>query len=175
MTVLQHIAAFRREPQALVDAIPYMRFLGIAFEQDASGPLVRMRYSDPLIGNASLPALHGGTLGALLETSAILQILWEADSLAPSVQSSAASQGETLVWPKTITITVAYLRSGKPRDTLARAQIEKRGRRVVSVRASAWQEAADENSRPIATASGHFLIVAKAQTNPQQADMLTPP
>ena len=88
-----------------------------------------------------LPALHGGTLGALLESTAIFHLLWEA---------------ETLFLPKTITLTIDYLRSGRPVDTFARGVITKQGRRVVNVRAEAWQ---DDPARPIAIGNGHFLIV----------------
>ncbi|MCC6522604.1 MAG: PaaI family thioesterase [Polyangiaceae bacterium] len=106
------------------------------------GELVgKMRYADHLIGNPALPALHGGAIGALLESTAIFQILWDA---------------ETIVLPKTVNITVDYLRSGRPLDTFARGIITKHGRRVVNVRVEAWQE---DRTRPIALANGHFLIL----------------
>ena len=57
--------------------------------------------------------------------------------------------------PKIITITVDYLRSGRPVDTLARAVLTKQGRRVVNVAVEAWQ---DDRSRPIASANAHFLV-----------------
>jgi uncharacterized protein (TIGR00369 family) len=133
---------------SMVEAVPYMRFLGIGLECDDDGLLARMKYSDHLVGNASLPALHGGTLGGLLETMAMLQILWEA---------------EAVQLPKTINVTVQYLRSGRPLDTLARAIITKRGRRVYNVRATAWQDRPDQSGpdKPIAIANGHFLIIPR--------------
>ena len=78
---------------ALVDAIPYLRFLGVSVESRAGELIGKMAFSDPLIGNASLPALHGGAIGALLESTAIIQTLYEA---------------ETLVLPKVVTITVDF-------------------------------------------------------------------
>lgn len=150
--IVERVNAFKRDPRALVAAIPYMRFLGVDVERGADGGIVgRMRYSDHLVGNATLPALHGGTLGALLESTAIFQVLWEADSL---------------VLPKTINITVDYLRSGKPLDTLCAAEITKRGRRVVNVRATAWQRDPD---KPIAIANAHFLIIAKGENPPPES------
>jgi acyl-coenzyme A thioesterase PaaI-like protein len=125
---------------ALVDTIPYLRFLGISADA-TSGELVgKMAYSDPLIGNGSLPALHGGAIGALLESTAILQTLWES---------------ETRVLPKIVTITVDFLRSGRPIDTFARGHIARAGRRIVNVGVEAWQ---DERKRPIARANAIFLI-----------------
>lgn len=124
----------------LVEAIPYAAFMGMSVRIDDGDLLGVMRYSDHLIGNPALPALHGGTLGALLESTAIFQLLWEAG---------------TVVLPKTINLTVDYLRSGQPRDTYARGVITRHGRRVVNVQATAWQE---DPGWPIALASCHFLI-----------------
>lgn len=125
---------------ALVESIPYLRFLGVT-ALSIDGELVgKMAYSDPLIGNSSLPALHGGAIGALLESTAILQTMWES---------------ETLMLPKIVTITVDYLRSGRPVDTFAKGTITKQGRRVVNVGVEAWQE---ERERPIARANAIFLV-----------------
>src|SRR5207253_2589126 len=100
-----------------------------------------LTYGDHLVGNPTIPALHGGTLGALLEMTAVCKLLYE---------SQAA------VYPRIVTITVQYLRSARPVDTFARSIITKQGRRVVNVRSEAWQ---DDPARPIATADAHFLVV----------------
>jgi|SoiMethySBSTD1v2_1073268.scaffolds.fasta_scaffold16226_2 uncharacterized protein (TIGR00369 family) len=126
--------------RALIEAIPYARFLGIGVEHREGQLIGKLSFSDALIGNPMLPALHGGTIAALLESTAIFQVMMEA---------------ETLVLPKTINITVAYLRSARPVDTFAHGTITKHGRRVAVVYAQAWQ---DDRSRPVATAHAHFLI-----------------
>ncbi len=142
MSVLDIVAEARRTGNlaALADSTPYTRFMNIAPENSTGELLTRMRYHPQLIGNTMLPALHGGTIGALLEAAAIFQVLWEM---------------ETVAIPKIITITVDYLRSGRPVDTLARATVTKQGRRVVNVAVEAWQ---DDRARPIASANAHFLI-----------------
>lgn len=124
---------------ALTEAIPYTRFLGIGLENTTGELLCRLRFSPMLIGDSSVPALHGGTLGALLESAALFELL-----LRP--------QQERL--PKIINITVDYLRSGKPRDTLAKATATRLGRRVANLQVQAWQE---DRSRPIASA--HALVL----------------
>jgi len=129
------------DPGALAAPIPYARFMGIGARLVDGELLGTMTFGEQLVGNTALPALHGGTLGALLESTAIFQILWEA---------------QTVVLPKTINLTVEYLRSGKPVDTWAKGTITRLGRRVANVRAEAWQE---DRGRPIAIASAHFLIV----------------
>ena len=126
--------------QRLIDVIPYARWLGISAEV-IDGELVgKLKFSEPLIGNPVLPALHGGVIGALLESTAIFRLFWDA---------------ETVVIPKTINFTVSYLRSGRPMDTLAHATMTKHGRRVASVRVEAWQE---DRARPIASATVNLLI-----------------
>jgi acyl-coenzyme A thioesterase PaaI-like protein len=126
--------------QALVDAIPYSRFLGLSVELRGEDLVGKMTFREHLVGNSMLPALHGGTLGALLESTSIFTLLLGA---------------ETLVLPKIINLTVEYLRSGKAVDTYARAELTKVGRKVANVRAVAWQE---DPAKPIAAAHAHFLL-----------------
>jgi acyl-coenzyme A thioesterase PaaI-like protein len=133
--------------QAIFDAIPYSKFLGLSARMDGDELITTMKFDPSLIGNPSLPALHGGTLGALLESSAIFELLWRA---------------ETIVLPKTITLTVDYLRSGQPIDTHARSIVTRHGRRVANVRVEAWQ--ADRNA-PVATAHAIFLVMREASTS----------
>jgi acyl-coenzyme A thioesterase PaaI-like protein len=145
MSLLDLIAEAKKtgDISRLAETMPYARFMGLAPENSTGELLTRMRFSELLIGNPVLPALHGGTIGALLETAAIFQVLWESD---------------TSTIPKIITITVDYLRSGRPVDTLARAVLTKQGRRVINVAVEAWQE---DRSRPIASAQAHFLITPR--------------
>lgn len=125
----------------LVESIPYAQFMGISMSVSEDDVLGTLAYSKHLIGNASIPALHGGTIGALLESTAVFKLLWAAES--------------DLV-PKTINITVQYLRSGKPEDTYCRAVFVRHGRSIANVRATAWQ---DDPDKPIAAANMHFLLV----------------
>lgn len=125
----------------VVDAIPYAKFLGFSADTSTGELIGKMAYGDHLIGNAMINALHGGTLGALLETTAIFKLLWEA---------------ETFRVPKIVNITVEYLRSGRPMDTYCKGTLTRQGRRVANVRVVAWQ---DDPENPIAAANAHFLLV----------------
>ena len=130
----------KRDVSRLAEAIPYAKWMHIAPETTTGELLTRMRYHDSLIGNTHLPAIHGGTLGALLEMAAIFHLLWE-------------TRSNTV--PKIVNITVDYLRSAGPRDVIASAKVTKQGRRMVNVFAEAWQ---DDRSKPVASASAHFLM-----------------
>jgi uncharacterized protein (TIGR00369 family) len=130
------------EVRALVEAIPYCQFVGITVEDAPDGGIVsRLCFGPQIIGNAALPAIHGGVIGAFLETAAIAEVL------------RISTTGGAL--PKPVDLTIAYLRSARAVDTLARTIVTKHGRRVVNVRVEAWQ---DDPARPVATAQGHFLV-----------------
>ena len=90
-----------------------------------------------------LPALHGGALGGFMECSAQAYLV--------SVMPSFCREHP----PKVINFSIDYLRSGRPRDTLARCTITKQGRRVVHVSVHAWQ---DQFEKPIAVGRAHFLL-----------------
>jgi uncharacterized protein (TIGR00369 family) len=143
-TLSEKLDALREAGDAagMAELVPYARWMGLTWESDDPGRLRgKLGFSQKLVGNPILPALHGGALGALLESTAIMEVIWQRGSS---------------VLPKTINITVDYLRSARPVDTWAEAMITKSGRRVVSVRADAWQ---DDRDRLIATATAHFLVM----------------
>ena len=126
----------------LVEAIPYARFLGVEVERSESGLDCVLPFRDEIVGNARLPAIHGGVLGAFLELTALLRLM---------------DEGGVEVVPKPISFTIDYLRSAGPRTTRARADIFKLGRRITHVHVVAWQ---DERDRPVAAGNGKFLMGA---------------
>ena len=142
MSLVERLAAAKaaHDYQGLVDLVPYARFLGLEAAMVGDELVTTMRYAQHLIGNPSLPALHGGTLGALLESAAVFELLWRA---------------ETVVLPKTITLTIDYLRSGAPADTHAVGVVTRQGRRVTNVRVEAWQ---GDRKAPVVSAHAIFLV-----------------
>lgn len=126
--------------QAVADAIPYARFLGLRIDSKGDELTTVLPFRDDLIGNTDLPAIHGGVLGSMLELTAVMQLL-------------RANELERL--PKTINLAVDYLRSGLPQDVYGRASVTRLGRRVANVRVELWQQQRD---KPIAAAHGHFLL-----------------
>ena len=144
--------------KALVEGVPYIRFLGIQFDRRGDELTAVMPFSETLIGNPALPALHGGATAAFLEVSAIIGLSWSI--LWDEIESGRLDPeklvgGDIPSLPKTIGFTVDYLRSGLPRDAYARAQVNRSGRRYASVHVEAWQ---DNRARPFAQATGHFLM-----------------
>ena len=62
--------------RAMVEGVPYIRFLGIEFERRGDELTGIMPFSEQLIGNPILPALHGGATAAFLEATAIITLSW---------------------------------------------------------------------------------------------------
>jgi uncharacterized protein (TIGR00369 family) len=124
----------------LLELIPYAKFLGFTLVKRGDALLGLMPFSEHLIGNSAVRAIHGGTLGALMELTA---------------SSALLALTETVHVPKTVNITVEYLRGGHTQDTWARAEIIRHGRRVANVRVVCWQ---DDEHKPIAAANLHFLL-----------------
>lgn len=124
----------------LMAQIPYIGFLGMEAGLDGEGLLCRLPFAPHLIGNTGLPALHGGVIGAFMEMTALAQLSLTQSSPRP---------------PKTIDVTIDYLRPGRAVTSFARAEMRKVGRQVASVHVEAWQEA---RGKPIAALRGHFLM-----------------
>lgn len=124
----------------LLASVPYCAWLGISARIEDGAVVLDMPFDGKLVGNPMLPALHGGVTGSLLETAALVQILFET--------------GAARI-PRTVDITVDYLRSARAVPSHARAHLVRQGRRVISARAEMWQEDA---SKPVASFRGHFLL-----------------
>lgn len=116
---------------------PFSRCLGI---RPVAPNTVIMPFSKRIIGNIYLPAIHGGLIGAFLETAAIYRMRQDMD---------------VANLPRPIGLTINYLRSGRAVDSYASVSIVKHGRRIVAFEAKAWQ---DDPARPIASAYGHFMV-----------------
>ena len=142
----------------LINSIPYISFLGVDFERRGDEIMAILPFKEKLIGNPSLPALHGGSIAAFLEISAIIGLSWT--QIWHQIEDAGLGAGSSddavkFTLPKTIDFSVDYLRSGLPRDSYARAKVNRVGRRYASVHVEAWQ---DNRDRLFAQGTGHFLM-----------------
>lgn len=142
MKIADGIEAARQggDLQPLVEAVPYFRWLGLRVDRQGEELITIMPFQEMLIGNPMLPALHGGTTGAFLESAAMISLI---GAMA------------TPKLPKIISITIEYLRPGRAIDSYATGIVTKQGRRIANVRAYAWQR---DRDKLIATASTLFMI-----------------
>ena len=126
--------------QGFLSGVPIVETLGMRCEVKGDDMTAVLPFQKKLIGNFTIKALHGGAIGTLLEMTAMAQLFLDADVERP---------------PRTINITVDYLRQGRAEDLFARATVIKMGRRMASVRAEAWQA---ERNKPVAALLGHFIL-----------------
>jgi uncharacterized protein (TIGR00369 family) len=126
--------------QAFLDRVPYMKFLGMRAELAGDEMTAILPFSQHLIGNVMLPALHGGVIGAFMEAAALAQL--------------SVTQKSVKVH-KTIDVTIDYLRPGRAMTSYARAHVLKIGRQIANVQVECWQEA---RAKPVAALRGHFLL-----------------
>lgn len=120
--------------------VPIVKTMGMHCDIKGDDMVGVLPFQKKLIGNATIKALHGGAIGTFLEMTAMAQLFLVADVERP---------------PRTINMTIDYLRQGRAQDLYARATIVKLGRRMASVRAEAWQS---ERDKPVAALLGHFLL-----------------
>ncbi|MCP3936654.1 MAG: PaaI family thioesterase [Actinomycetia bacterium] len=128
---------------AVVQHVPYARFLGIEVDQIGDEVITLLRRKDDLVGNRDIGALHGGVVGAMLELTAVFQLLYDLECAS---------------LPRTVDVSFDYLRSAQGPVTYGRAIVTRRGRRVANVRSELWQESRD---KPIALGHGHFVLTPR--------------
>ena len=136
------MSASQADLDAMLSGIPYAGFLGVRMELHGDEMTAVLPYAEHLIGNPTLPALHGGVIGAFLEMTALCQL---------AVHEPLRRQ------PRTIDVTIEYLRPGRAQTTYARADVRKIGKRIANVHVEAWQEA---RASPVAALRGHFMLSA---------------
>lgn len=131
-----------KDVSALIEHIPYATFLGIERlpEQDTDKYVFKMPAKKALVGNPTLPAIHGGALGGFMETSAMLHLMIKMEERS---------------MPKVVDFSLDFIRTGKMLDTFVRCKIIRFGRKLVNLSVEAWQE--NENT-PIAKARLQVLI-----------------
>lgn len=126
--------------QLWLTKVPYAVFLGIKAELHEREILFILPENEKLVGNPSLPALHGGVVGAFMEQAAAFHLIAKMDKP---------------VLPKIINFSLDYLRPARLCDTYAQCKLTRQGRFIANVTITAWQEHSDQ---PNAVARAHFLL-----------------
>lgn len=146
MTLNEFIASLPRDVDfdRSLACIPYAIFLGLRLRRVSGSLVTVMRFSEDLIGSPMPPAIHGGTIGALLEIAGVIQ---------------TASAMSAVHLPKTIDLSIDYLRPGQSgKDCHAQAHITRMGNRFANVQVEAWQ---DDRVAPIALARMNLQVATR--------------
>lgn len=127
----------------VIDMIPYARYLGVEARLDGEELLLKLPFRETLVGNASLPALHGGVVAGFLENASLVRLF-------------ITERGGRV--PQPIDFSIDFLRSAKAKDLYATCHVLRLGRRVAQVQSQCWQS---DPGQPVAVARAHFLLKSK--------------
>jgi uncharacterized protein (TIGR00369 family) len=120
---------------------PYAKAMGLIATRDETGRLIiTAEFENNKMGRPGY--WHGGAIAGMLEVAAYAVL---ADVLGEDPAPRL----------KPVNVTVTYMRAGREKPVYASAIIERLGRRVANVEASAWQ---DDPAKPIAMAQINVLI-----------------
>ncbi len=126
--------------QQWLHKVPYAVTLGMEARVVEDDILFVLPPNEKLIGNSSIPAIHGGIVGAFMEQAAAFNLI--------------AKMSEPTL-PKIINFSLDYLRAVRLENTFARCEVTRQGRKIGNVCITAWQS--DEN-KPCSVARAHFLL-----------------
>ena len=122
----------------------YSQHLGLEVLTGKDVTKLRLPYRDALVGNALIPALHGGVVGGLIEEAA-------------RVAARANLRGTPAL--RVLNCNVDYHRPARPMDTYASVEIARRTRRTMLANVVCWQS---EDRSPVAIGRVQILLQASA-------------
>ncbi|MFT5830639.1 MAG: hypothetical protein ACI9D0_001225 [Bacteroidia bacterium] len=112
------------------ECIPFNKLMGIEIlEVTEVRALLKLPYTEQIVGDPFRPALHGGALAML------------ADTAGGTAALAATGHGDKV---STLDMRIDYLRGANLKDTFAEALIVRAGSRAVVVRIHVYQEDASE-------------------------------
>ena len=128
-----------RARDAFLQRVPYVRFLGMRVELAGDEMTAVLPFAQHLVGNPTLPALHGGVIGRLPGD----------DRARPALPGPAAARA----CPRPSTSPSNTCARPAPRRPTPAPILRKVGRRVANVHVEAWQESRDQARSPSCAAT----------------------
>jgi acyl-coenzyme A thioesterase PaaI-like protein len=101
-------------------------------------------FEERLVGNVTLPALHGGVIAAFMQVAAL-------------ASTYSFLRGERL--PKLVDFSLDYLSSAGPMDLYAVCDMHRVGKRIAAVGVRCWQQSPDN---PVGVGRAHVFIAQSA-------------
>lgn len=132
----------QRQPQQLLDFIPYAQMMGVCAQvtEDGSAPILfRLDGNELHMGNPTLPAMHGGALSGFMELAAAVHLL--------STMTIAR-------YPKLIDFAIDYLSAARLDTVFSTCETLREGKNLTAVQVRAWQR---DPAKPVAVGKAQFL------------------
>jgi uncharacterized protein (TIGR00369 family) len=141
-------ALLERINRGFVDGVPHNKALGMRVVDFGRGEVtIRLPYDARFVGHPATGVLHGGVVTALLDASCGASVFTKLAEPAPIA---------------TLDLRIDYLKPAVARlDLIAKAHCYKLTRNVAFVRCVAYQ---DDESDPVATAAGAFMLATKGKS-----------
>lgn len=135
--------------------IPHARALGIELVDYRDGHcVVRVPYSEHLVGDPDTGVIHGGVITAVLDNASGMAV--------PRAELSAEQRAIA-----TLDLRIDYMRPATPhQDLMVTAECYQLTRSVAFVRARAWQTGADGGETLIASSVATFMLGANRAAPP---------
>lgn len=129
----------------LLDTIPHAKALGLTLVDIwYANAVIKLPYSDQIIGNPETGVIHGGAVTTLLDNVSGVAVFC-------TIEEPTATA--------TLDLRIDYMRAATPgKDIIAHAHCYKLTRNVAFVRGVAYED--DEND-PIASSAGAFMLGTK--------------
>lgn len=108
----------------LLEDSPFTNLIGFKLQVAGDDILATMPFRETLLGNVMISALHGGAMAAFLELVSTAKVILVSNEIDR---------------PKIVNISINYHRQGRALDLFGAARVVKKGRRIVTVHAEAWQ------------------------------------
>ncbi len=143
------------DKDAFLDTVPHAKAIGMEIVEigKASGVL-KIPYSEKLIGNPQTGVVHGGVISSLLDTALGLAVICALDELVPIA---------------TLDLRIDYMKAATPGQTIyARAECTQMTKTIAFVRGTAYHDTIDD---PIAMSVAAFMLKSSSVTThklPQQ-------
>jgi uncharacterized protein (TIGR00369 family) len=131
---------------SFTEHLPLCKAMGMQVtDVDEGAATITMPYDPEMIGDPETGVIHGGPVSVLLDSVSGLAVTMHPENTAMTA---------------TIDLRIDYMRPAPPNQTLtASAQVYHTTRTVAFIRATAW---ADDQTKPIAQATGAFVFAKKA-------------
>lgn len=139
---LLSLPAEQRQPQQLLDFIPYARMMGVRAhitDDSSAAILFRLDANEVHMGNPTLPAMHGGALSGFMELAAAVHLL--------STMTIAR-------YPKLIDFGIDYLSAARLETVFCICETLREGKNLTAVQVRAWQR---DPAKPVAVGKAQFL------------------
>ena len=139
---LLSLPAEQRQPQQLLDFIPYAKMMGVrahVTEDSSAAILFRLDANEVHMGNPTLPAMHGGALSGFMELAAAVHLL--------STMTIAR-------YPKLIDFGIDYLSAARLETVFCICETLREGKNLTAVQVRAWQR---DRAKPVAIGKAQFL------------------